>query len=324
MTSSIHVLHVDDEPSFGDLVVEFLERESDRIEVVSTTSAADRLEHLENDKRGIDCIVSDYEMPGKDGIEFLEAVRNRHSDLPFILFTGKGSEDIASEAISAGATDYLQKRGGTEQYELLANRIQNAVERYRSVEEKNRVYRALETATQGIGLINEHGEYLYVNEAYAELYGYEPAELIGEHWGALYSEDETERFQEEILPTLEAEGSWQGRSRGLAADGSTFIEEVSLTQLETGGHVCVVQDISERQEREQELELRNRAINEAPVGVTITNPEQEDNPIVYANEEFLNVTGYSREEMIGKNHRILQGRDTSDEPVAAMREAIAD
>ena len=76
-------------------------------------------------------MVTDYDMPGRDGIEFLEAVREEHPELPFILFTGKGSEAVASETISAGVTDYLQKEAGTEQYAALATRIRNVVTRYR-------------------------------------------------------------------------------------------------------------------------------------------------------------------------------------------------
>lgn len=322
MDNSIRLLHVDDEPSFGDLVSDFLERENDRFEIIQETNPSPALDRIDGDL-DVDCIVSDYDMPRKNGIEFLESVRSDFPDLPFILFTGKGSEEVASDAISTGATDYLQKGAGTEQYELLANRIQNAVEQYRSTQERDRVYQALETATQGIGLIDDNGEYIYLNEAYTDLYGYDTADLVGEHWSQLYPEDEVTRFEEEILPTLEEEGSWAGRSRGLCHDGTLVPEQLSLTQLDSGGHVCVVQDISDRIERQQELELRNRAINEAPVGVTITDPSQEDNPIIYANEEFLDTSGYSREEIIGENHRILQGPETREAPVEKIREAIA-
>ncbi|MFB6097089.1 MAG: response regulator [Haloferacaceae archaeon] len=130
---TIRVLHVDDEPSFGELAGEFLERADDGIAVRTASSAERGLDLLSEHE--IDCLVSDYDMPGMDGIAFLEAVRREYPDLPFILYTGKGSEEIASEAISAGVTDYLQKRTGTGQYDLLANRIRNAVERHRSARE---------------------------------------------------------------------------------------------------------------------------------------------------------------------------------------------
>ena len=58
------------------------------------------------------------------------------------------------------------------------------------------------------------------------------------------------------------------------------------------------------------------------MGIAITDPNQADNPIIYANDEFSAVSGYSPDEILGENHRILQGPDTRDEPVAAMRQAI--
>jgi len=129
-TAGIHVLHVDDEPVFVELTADILEREDSRFSVEPATSAREGLDRLAADD--FDCVVSDYQMPRKNGIEFLEAIRDEYPELPFILFTGKGSEEVASEAISAGATDYLQKGHSTDQYGLLANRIENAVEQYRA------------------------------------------------------------------------------------------------------------------------------------------------------------------------------------------------
>ena len=148
MGGPFRVLHVDDNPDIAELTATFLEREEETLAVEPVTSAADGLERLEANE--FDCVVSDYDMPRMDGIEFLQTVRERERDLPFILFTGKGSEEIASEAISAGVTDYLQKEPGAEQYTILANRITNAIdraeakatarqsqERYRSLFENN-------------------------------------------------------------------------------------------------------------------------------------------------------------------------------------------
>jgi len=124
------VLHVDDDADLAELTATFLEREAPTLDVETVTSADDALDRL--DDATYDCIISDYEMPGMNGIEFLEAVRATYPELPFILYTGKGSEEVASDAISAGVTDYLQKEGGTDQYAVLANRVTNVVGHFRS------------------------------------------------------------------------------------------------------------------------------------------------------------------------------------------------
>ena len=89
-TDLIHLLHVDDDPQIVELTATFLEREDDRITVTTAMDAGEGLDILATG--GIDCVVSDYNMPGLNGIEFLEAVRADHPNLPFVLFTGKGSE----------------------------------------------------------------------------------------------------------------------------------------------------------------------------------------------------------------------------------------
>jgi PAS domain S-box-containing protein len=127
---AIRVLHVDDDPDLTDLVATYLGREDDRLEVETATDAAEGIDRVADDE--FDCVVSDYDMPGRNGIEFLEAVRETSPELPFILYTGKGSEEVASDAIASGVTDYLQKENGTGQYAVLANRITNAVEQFRT------------------------------------------------------------------------------------------------------------------------------------------------------------------------------------------------
>lgn len=111
MNESIRVLYVADDPALAGQTATSLER-----------LAAD----------DFDCIVSGYDLPGTNGIEFLRAIRKEHDDLPFILFTGNGSEDVASDATSAGVSDYFQKEAGTEQYAGLATRIVQLVSQHRA------------------------------------------------------------------------------------------------------------------------------------------------------------------------------------------------
>jgi PAS domain S-box-containing protein len=149
MDAPITVLHVDDDPDLADMVATFLEREDGRLTVETAGGGEEALERL--DAGEFDCVVSDYDMPGMDGLEFLDAVREQFPEFPFVLYTGKGSEEIASEAISKGVTDYLQKSGGPDQYAVLANRIVNGVEAHRAVshlEQRSRQDEALASLSQ--------------------------------------------------------------------------------------------------------------------------------------------------------------------------------
>ena len=122
----IRVLLVDDDVGFAELASEFLAHEDDAIELETVTDAATGLERLQRPPQ-IDCVVSDYRMPRTDGLSFLQDVRRLDSELPFLLFTGRGDEEIAAEAIQAGVTDYVRKKGTAAQFTFLVDRIREAV-----------------------------------------------------------------------------------------------------------------------------------------------------------------------------------------------------
>lgn len=179
---TIQVLHVDDNADFGDLTAAFIERDYDDITIETETDPRQCLEHLDHDSGSIDCIVSDYDMPHLNGLEMLEAVRSEYPGFPFILFTGKGSEEIAAEAITKGIDDYMQKEVGTDQYAVLANRIKHHVSRVRTeqaLRNSEEKYRALvEQNIVGIYLVDEF-TFTYVNPRLADVFGYTQDELIG-------------------------------------------------------------------------------------------------------------------------------------------------
>jgi PAS domain S-box-containing protein len=202
MKETASVLHVDDEPSFTELVQTFLERQNEKFDVETANRANEGLDRVSEDST--DCILSDYDMPGKNGIEFLKAVRSNFPNLPFILYTGKGSEEIASDAISAGATDYIQKQSGTDHYTLLANRIQNTVIQYHAEATARRTderyHNLVDTAPIPILLFDTDGRSVYANDAAVTFLNADShADLENEEFTQfLHSEDQetaTERFQ---------------------------------------------------------------------------------------------------------------------------------
>lgn len=123
---SVNVLLVDDDPHDLEMAEMMLNEREPELSIETATSASGGLEVLADD--GVrHCVVSDFDMPGVDGIEFLEQVRADHPDLPFILFTGQGSQAVAKQALLSDVTDYVEKGIGSKQYEVLADRIQSAL-----------------------------------------------------------------------------------------------------------------------------------------------------------------------------------------------------
>jgi PAS domain S-box-containing protein len=231
------VLHVDDDPQVGELVEVYLERINDDFDVVTETSAVAALDFLRTAQ--VDCIVSDYDMPNTDGLEFLELVREQYQDIPFILFTGKGSEEIASEAIASGVTDYMQKGGRSDTYEVLANRIENAIEQHRT---EQRFWNALswyqrlvEQELAGVCIIQD-GAFVYVNQKLADIFGYDQSALIGESPTILTPPGDGDRFPES-LRTADADelDTFHSEFEGQQANGDTRTIEVSGGSIEYDG-----------------------------------------------------------------------------------------
>jgi len=326
MSAAIDVLHVDDDPSVLDLTEAYLERELDSVAVTSVTDPETALDRLDEDT--FDCVISDYDMPAMDGLELFDAIPEQYQEVPFVLYTGKGSEEIASQAINAGVTGYFQK-GGPEQLRRLANRVDQAVEEYRTKAIAERYSTVIEALGYPVYVVDETGEFRFVNEPFAELTGYDREEIIGEKPGFIKDDAAVQEAEDRLGTILSSSGPdvqhfgvdifpregepipCRDHMAALPYDGDSF-----------DGSVGILRDVSDERERREELETKTRALDEAPVGITVTDPEQEDNPMVYVNDRFVEMTGYDREESIGVNCRFLQGPDTEEASVQELRDAI--
>ena len=259
MSDTIRILHVDDDRDLVELTADYLKRQDRRLDVVTETAVNDALNRIEAEQ--IECVVSDYDMSPTDGMEFLRTVRRDHKDLPFVLLTGKGSEEIASKAISEGVTDYLQKGHGIDHYTVLANRITNAVEQYRS-------QRRLETSQKRLSLFfdrsplgviewNSDFEIVRLNDAATDILGYTEAELAGESWETIVPESDRDSVETTVTDLLEGTGGYRHVNENIRKDGVRIVcEWHNRFVTDEDGVVAVFsqfQDITDRKQREQAI-----------------------------------------------------------------------
>jgi PAS domain S-box-containing protein len=128
----IRILHVDDDADFLQVAKEILEMQ--RQFQVDTAGSVEEA-YTKMKKKDFDVVVSDYQMPIKDGLEFLKELRYNKNSIPFILFTGKGREEVAIKALCLGADGYFIKSGDTETvFGELAHGIRQIVEKKRGDE----------------------------------------------------------------------------------------------------------------------------------------------------------------------------------------------
>ena len=255
----IHILFVDDEPSLLELSKLYLERNF-HMEVTTAESASAALEKIR--KSTFDAVVSDYQMPVIDGLEFLKIIRETHPFLPFILFTGKGREEVVIEAINNGATFYIQKGGETNvQYVELSHKIRRAVDHYRSettLRETNAVLNAiLAVSPNGIALIRER-TLQWVNDSLSSMLGYSHTDLIGMHLRRLYENEETyQQIGEQIVRDLKKDGRSKVTTRFLHQRGFAIDCEIHIAPLDQGnlhfGHMIMMTDVSKKLAAAREL-----------------------------------------------------------------------
>jgi len=212
MADTFRVLYADDEPDLLNIGKLFLERSGD-FSVATVCSASAALELLK--KEQFDAIISDYQMPGMDGIQFLIEVRKKYGSTPFILFTGKGREEVVIKALNEGADFYLQKGGDpSAQFAELINKVGYAVRRRRSETEVNEAgekYKAF-ISVSNTGAWEYHADtgFLWCSPEYLSMLGRNASQFdfsgkanLQETWTDLLHPEDRERadrhFKEYLL-----------------------------------------------------------------------------------------------------------------------------
>lgn len=216
--AEISVIYVDDEPALLEIAKIFLER-ADGIHVTTVDNTEDAIRMLADG--GCDAIVSDYQMPGMDGISFLKYVRSTYGELPFLLFTGKGREEIVIDALNNGADYYVEKAGVPEpQFADLVHKIRRAVSRCRTKRMLRSAYDELESSYEQLAAFKNE---LDLRE-----------KSIGEMQQALR---ESERVYQGIFAYTGSATAILDDDMTIFLANSAFAELVGYTQEEINGRI---------------------------------------------------------------------------------------
>ncbi len=326
----LKILYVDDEKTLLEIVKTYLERTNDFI-VDTCLSAKSALQILESSR--FDAVISDYQMPEMDGIEFLIQVRSRFSDLPFILFTGRGREEVVINAINNGADFYLQKGGDLKaQFAELIHKIKMSVERSRAFREladnEERMRLALDGTKEAHWEINTATGKSFISPRGYEMLGYNTSEdienLEGYRWRDITHPDyviKTDAILKEYyagnMPVFQVEQ----RIRMKTGEWKWMLVRGKVIEYDKNNNpvrfVGTYTDITDQKKAENELLLAKkdweaifRGIGN-PTAIVDTN-----HVIIDANEAMLTLTGLKLEEIKGLNcSNLFHGIDSSSVPV---------
>ncbi len=341
----ISVLYVDDEPGLVALLKHYLQGTGE-FEVLTAGSGAEALALLERFR--VDVVVSDFQMPGMNGIELLRECRRRFDDLPFILFTGRGREEIVIEAIEHGVDFYLQKGGdAAAQFAELAHKCRQVVRRRRAEEElrasEERNRRIIEGSPTGIHLYElgpgETLVFLGANQAADRILGIEHGQLVGQTIDDVFPGLSESGVPESYREVARTGSPWHAdlvtyRDRRIEGAYEAWAYSVGAGRI-----VVQFVDIAERLALEEDLRELGRqwkVVFEA-IGqpIMILSPGRE---ILAVNRATERLTGLTADELVGRRctevlhgttdppgdcpfHRVLQS-DEVESPVEVVIEAM--
>ncbi|HXZ24109.1 MAG TPA: PAS domain S-box protein, partial [Methanomassiliicoccales archaeon] len=280
MARASRILLVDDEIAILEITKEFLEfTVASSIDTASTVQEA--LDKLKGER--YDAIVSDYQMPGMNGIEFLRKVRESDATIAFVLFTGKGREEVAIEAINSGADFYIKKGGeATAQFAELGNAVNQAIARRqaeRAHAQAEELYTSLYNNLLDVFYVHDlNGNFLDVNPAGVSQFGYGLDEARKLNFLDILHPDDRQRASSTVKDLIESGrmvGTREYRVR--RRDGEYVTVEVSSSVLKRDGVPVAVQgvarDVSSRKRLENALReneaFLDRVVSKSPVGVLV-------------------------------------------------------
>lgn len=319
-TSQAKVLIVDDQPANVQILAEALKVEYD-VRIANNGERALQIA-LKDDKP--DLILLDVMMPELDGFEVCRQLKSNSATqhIPVIFVTAKDNTSDEEQGLAIGAIDYISKpfsipvvRARVRNHILLKQQsalLQKSEERFRTT---------FEAAPIGVTNISLEGHFLEANQGFSVFIGYSSAELLDMTMAQLtapeFQQQDTDWFNKALAGEI-AEFNYEKQyicKTGTRAWGHLWVKLVRNSEGVPGHFIAVVENIERRKQAEASNAMLLQTIEQSPVSVVITDLDAN---IEYVNDAFVRNSGYSRDEVIGQNPRLMQSGKTTKETYADL------
>ena len=328
MESKINILHLEDNPEDAELVQSALNRGNVYFEYFLVANESDYIHALENQK--IDLILSDYQLPDYNGSDALVFAKDNFPYLPFVFLSGTMGEDVAIESLLNGATDYVLKNKMERLVPAIYRAFKEAQEqrKLRKFEEdlhrsEENFHRSISESPLGIRIVSADGNTVYANQTFLEIYEINDLEEF-------INTPAKDRY------TSESYIEHQKRKENRINGHEVFDYEISIVRKNGEiRHVKVCrkevlwndvihfqlinQDITEQRNAQEKLRKLSKTVEQSPEAICITDT---DGLIEYANPKTLELTGYTKNELMGKNPKIFSSGEKSKEEYVELWSTI--
>nr|MDQ3816912.1 PAS domain S-box protein [Acidobacteriota bacterium] len=319
MKKTLRVLHVDDSELDLALLTRHLNKAGYNLHSLRVVSGEEMKRALYG--REWDLILCDYSLPNFNALSALAILRELNLDVPFIIISGTIGDDLAVEAMKAGANDYLMKDNLACLVPTIERQMREAKNRRarREAEVQVRLHAtALEAAANAIVITDNEGKVNWVNPAFTELTGYGLEEVLGKSLRFLKSGKHDTQFYKELWDTVLSGRVWHGELINRRKDGSLYFEEQTITPVKNGAgeitnFIAIKQDVTKHKRSDQErarltaeLESERQRLNDIISNVpgivweTWVEPDPASHRTNFITNYVETMLGYSAEDWLSK------------------------
>jgi PAS domain S-box-containing protein len=329
----LSMLVVEDNTGDFVLVEEFLLEVFEKLNLTHVTTFQSAKKEIEG-STDYDLIFLDLSLPDHSGEQLIDEVLRITPDVPVIILTGYTDLSFSAKSLSKGISDYLLKDDLSPT--LLYKSVIYSIERNifsGKIKESEKNYRDLfELSPEPVMLFDlDSYEFLDVNKAAIKSYGYSKEEFLSMTLMDIKPADDIESAKEVIQETRDAKNiTLKGEHRHVKKNGDIIIVEITGSSLDYKGRsarLALARDVTEKRKEEERLKLLESVITHSTEAVVILeskadNKQQVERRILYVNESFTRMTGYTSEEVTGKTLHFLSGPKTDEEELKRLRESM--